>query len=97
MVRANPRLSILFHFVVHDEHDGPSQPTQNVGKAAFVERLNTTFIGEDLLGAVDGPAVHSVGAGARLHHHSPADSVDRVGDNASQSLNRETNTINMVK
>lgn len=84
-------LSILFHLVVHDEHDRPSQSTENVGKATFVEWRDTTLVGEDLLGAVEGPTVHSLGAGARLHHHAPADGVDWVGNNARQCFDRETN------
>jgi len=83
---------VFFHLVVHDENDGTSETTEDIREAALEESGNASFVFHDLASAVDRSTVQSSRALARLHHHSTSDSIDRVCDDSSKSLNSETNT-----
>jgi len=76
------RLQDLLDLVVHDEDDGATGSTDDVGQGSLEESTHA-LLGGDLAPAVHGARVLALGDGqARLHHHPAADGVEGVRDDA---------------
>jgi len=69
---------VVLEVVETDEHESASQTTEDVGTSTLVHGLDT-LLSENLASAVEGVLVLS-GVLTRGHHHSSANSVERIGD-----------------
>jgi len=73
----------LLDFIVEDENESTTGSSEDVGKASL-EESSTTFISVDLLEAIHGSGVHSVGAGFTSgHHESSSDGIEWIRDDTS--------------
>lgn len=80
VLRRRTSLQKILDLVVHHEHDGATGTTEDVGESAL-EEGGTSFRLEDGGPAVSGVLVLDLGLGtARLHHHTPTDCVEGIGD-----------------
>jgi len=69
--------------IVENEDESATGSSEDVGKASL-EESSTTFISVDLLEAIHGSGVHSVGAGFTSgHHESSSDGIEWIRDDTS--------------
>jgi len=68
----------LLDFVIENQDDSTTGTSDNVGGSSL-EQGRGSFVGQDLLEAIDGSGVQDIGS-TRLHHQSSTDGIIRIGE-----------------
>lgn len=73
-------------FFVEDEDEGGSNTSEDIAHGSLEERFHSSFVGVDLLEAVDSSSVEDF-LSSGLHHKSSSDGVQRITYNSGNSSN----------